>query len=103
MTRSVQEALQDVEDLLGSSGWPDRAVWFRQRSDALSKLAPGSDAHTDVLREIHSVLVGQGSLSDLPLYPTDASGLTRATARERLWDLVDEVGRLTETRLIDEG
>jgi hypothetical protein len=93
----ILAALRRAERLLEECGWNDRAEWFRTRRKRLEELSEQDQGFKDVAREIHSVLVGMGSFSDVPMYPQKGSALTRAEARAEQWELVEEMGTLLKS------
>lgn len=88
MSTELLETIKAVAELLQLCGWEDRAAWFNTRLDRLRQLHDAGNAQSlETLNEIKSVLSGQGSLTDLPLSPAPASGLSRDEARKRQWEL----------------
>ena len=83
--------LMRIVELLRSCGERTRAEWFRERLAVLEGEHSESERFQEVIRELRGVLAGMGSLSDLSLNPTSASGLTRQEVRDQQWELVEDL------------
>jgi hypothetical protein len=92
MRDKLLETLMRIVELLRSCGERTRAEWFREKLAVLEGEHSESQRFQDAIRELRGVLAGMGSLSDLSLNPTLASGLTRQEARDQQWELVDDLG-----------
>jgi hypothetical protein len=90
---ALVDALDELASLLRTCNQPDQARWTEERR-AMAAAATG-DQLTEVKKEIRGVLAGMGSLSDLHLVPEPGSGLDKAEARRRQFDLVDRLDDLT--------
>ena len=93
--------LMKIVELLTSCGERTRAEWFRGRLEVLKSERLESKKFQEVIHELHGVLAGMGSLSDLSLNPAPTSGLTRQEARNQQWDLVEDLDEAISGLLVD--
>lgn len=88
MRTELHETLDALIELLQLCGWEELATWFNTRLERLKQFPDLGDPQAqEIMAEIRSVLAGQGSLTDLPLSPAPASGLSRDDARKKQWAL----------------
>lgn len=94
MKPKLLAVIGEIIELLRACNWPDKAAWFSQKKDLLSKINPSDEAFSRELLEIEKIMTGMGSFSDLPLYPSKESGLSEKQTAEKQWRLVDQLTEL---------
>ena len=94
MKTELLAVIGEISELLRACNWPDKAAWFSQKQDLLSKLSPSGEEFKRELFEIEKIMTGMGSFSDLPLYPPQKSGLSEKQAAEKQWRLTNQLTEL---------
>jgi hypothetical protein len=97
MKTELFAVIGEIIELLRACNWPDKAAWFLQKQDLLSKLSLSDEEFKEFKRElfeIEKIMTGMGSFSDLPLYPPQESGLSEKQAAEKQWRLANQLTEL---------
>jgi hypothetical protein len=94
MKEDLLKIIRDIIKLLTTCGWKDKAEWFQDKERKIGELDIESQNFKKELINLKKILVGMGSLDDLPLYPDKGSGLSEEDARFKQTELVGKLGEV---------
>lgn len=93
---TVEAVVEEIIFLLRQCGEDGYVAWLEQKLLALRTADSSSgQGRSEVLSDLHGVVLGMGGLMDLTLRPLSSSRMTSTFARERLDRLSDQLYELT--------
>lgn len=95
MSSDLISTINKIINLLRLCEYSEEADWFEERKVLLANPELSFSSREALLREIRSIIAGQGSFSDLSLQApsSDSSrSMTRMELRQIQWNLANELG-----------
>ena len=99
--RNIPAIIVDLVTLLAQYGYHAEAQWLDEKRTEFVATQDGN-RRRETMKQLHKILAGMGSLSDIHLTPLESSGVSKAEANRKLFELIIELDEATETALDSE-
>lgn len=91
MKDKLTNTIKEIINLLDICELDLQVAWLNERLEVIEREEIGTEIFQAKLKELKNIIAGMGSFSDLSLIPKATSGITKADAEKKQWELADDL------------